>query len=163
MRLPGQTTWTVGVCPKSYKVQVEKSLYRQNRWQFIRTDEPPTDPSQDIHGQCVSSPRVDGSGGDHQSKEAKALMTSSAQQPITMTSPAQQPVTITSPVKTTVSVTSPAVSTVLMTPQPNYLYVCQDALISRQPGCPTMSLHDVHFFVSFALILVWCVYFCFLL
>ena len=34
-------------------------------------------------------------------------------------------------------------------PQPNCLYVVLDTLISRQPGCPTMSLHDVHLFVYF--------------
>ena len=55
MRLPGQTTWSAGMCvghvgPRSYVVKVGETQYRRNRRQLIQADEPlpinlsPTDP-----------------------------------------------------------------------------------------------------------------------
>ena len=46
MRLPGQDTWTPGVCvkpagPRSYWVRVDGMLYRRNRRQLLSTSEPP--------------------------------------------------------------------------------------------------------------------------
>ena len=49
MKLPGETTWTKGVCMKaigkrSYRVKVRGSIYRRNRRQLLATNEnPPTD------------------------------------------------------------------------------------------------------------------------
>ena len=55
MRLPGQTTWSAGMCvghvgPRSYVVKVGETQYRRNRRQLIQANEPlpinlsPTDP-----------------------------------------------------------------------------------------------------------------------
>ena len=46
MKLPGQKTWSPGTClgkvgPRSYEVQVGESIYRRNRRQLIRSNEPP--------------------------------------------------------------------------------------------------------------------------
>ena len=46
MRLPGQTTWSAGVCkglvgPRSYEVKVGEGSYRRNHRQLIHADEPP--------------------------------------------------------------------------------------------------------------------------
>ena len=45
MRLPGETTWTSGVCtdlvgPRSYKLRVGEKIYRRNRRQLIQADDP---------------------------------------------------------------------------------------------------------------------------
>ena len=44
MQLPGQKTWSVGICkapvrPRSYEVKVGDVVYRQNCRHVIRTDE----------------------------------------------------------------------------------------------------------------------------
>lgn len=46
MQLPGENTWTPGVCMdqsglRSYKVKVGDQEYRRNRCQLIQTKEPP--------------------------------------------------------------------------------------------------------------------------
>ena len=46
MRLPGESTWSKGVCtrlcgPRSYRVKVGGAVYRRNRRQLIRTNEGP--------------------------------------------------------------------------------------------------------------------------
>ena len=111
MQLPGQTTWTAGVCkevvgPRSYDVQVGESRYRRNRQQLLRTNELPTDTSQGI-----VTPTRDSSGGDHQPKEAEVPMPTVSQQPGTTTSTAPPQFTMTSPVKATVPSMSPDKST----------------------------------------------------
>ena len=45
MRLPGETTWTSGVCtdlvgPRSYKLRVGEKIYRRNRRQIKQADKP---------------------------------------------------------------------------------------------------------------------------
>ena len=45
MRLPGETTWTSGVCTdlegsRSYKLRVGEKIYRRNGRQIIQADEP---------------------------------------------------------------------------------------------------------------------------
>ena len=46
MRLPGQRTWSPGTCmgqvgPCSYEAKVGDSIYRRNRRQLVRSNEPP--------------------------------------------------------------------------------------------------------------------------
>ena len=46
MHLPGQITWSAGVCtglvgPRSYEVKIGDSVYRRNRCQLIHANEPP--------------------------------------------------------------------------------------------------------------------------
>ena len=46
MKLPGQRTWSPGTCmgqvgPRSYEVKVGESIYRRNRRQLVRSNEPP--------------------------------------------------------------------------------------------------------------------------
>ena len=46
MRLPGQRTWSPDTCmsqvgPRSYEVKVGESIYRRNRRQLVRSNEPP--------------------------------------------------------------------------------------------------------------------------
>ena len=44
MRLPGQTTWTLGTCtavvgPRSYEIKIGNTTYRRNRRHLIRSSE----------------------------------------------------------------------------------------------------------------------------
>ena len=46
MQLPGEKTWTPGICtgqsgPRSYKVKVGNQEYRRNRRQLVQTNESP--------------------------------------------------------------------------------------------------------------------------
>ena len=63
MRLPGQSTWSAGVCtslagPRSYRVKVGESQYRRNRRQLLCANEPPLD-IQDTQIPDVDSPSDD--------------------------------------------------------------------------------------------------------
>ena len=47
MRLPGQTTWSLGTCtaiagPRSYEIKVRNTTYWQNRRHLIGTNESPS-------------------------------------------------------------------------------------------------------------------------
>ena len=60
MQLPGEKTWTPGVCmgqrgPRSYKVKVGDQEYRCNRRQLIQTNEPPPLPDIQTTPNCSRS------------------------------------------------------------------------------------------------------------
>ena len=107
LRLPGQTTWTAGVCqgavgPRSYEVQVGGSRYRRNRRQLIHTEEALLDPFQGLE-----NPKLDCSGTEHLPREPQ----------VPLTSPTQQPVIMDSPIKPMVPLIPQATSTVPLVPQ----------------------------------------------
>ena len=88
MRLPGDSTWSAGVCnrPRSYEVKVGERNYRRNRRQLIRAEEPPPVvhvPEEVPDQQELKTPDqpVEGAGLPSQPQQLENLSTPSSPKP----------------------------------------------------------------------------------